>query len=117
MENLDLKCAELGQRLAQQQDVKEKLLTDALSVLEEQGVYALFLYLRARAGTPGEAVCKASVTFLRETPAASPLLANGDVWQALHQLGEDLDKLLFARDLLRQALVYGRYHAKVRENA
>ncbi len=117
MENLDLKCAELGKRLSEQDGVAETLLTDALSVLEEQGVYALFLYLRAREGKPGEAVCNASAKFLRETPAASPLLANCDVWQALQRLGEDLDKLLFARDLLRQALIYGRYHAKARQPA
>jgi tRNA-dihydrouridine synthase len=120
MENLDLKCAELGKRLTEQDGVAETLLTDALSVLEEQGVYAYFLFLRTRRGReqqPAEAACNASARFLRETPAASPLLANGDVFDALQRLGEDLDKLLFARDLLRQALVYGRYHAKARDGA
>jgi len=117
MENLDLKCAELGKQLAEQQGVEETLLTDALSVLEEQGVYALFLYLEARGRQPGKAIIGACVKVLRKTPTGSPLLATGDVWQALQQLGEDLDKLLFARDLLRQALVYGRYHVKARSAA
>ncbi|HLH67812.1 MAG TPA: hypothetical protein VKY90_01975 [Candidatus Dormibacteraeota bacterium] len=115
MENLDLKCAELGKQLAERQGVEEALLTDALSVLEEQGVYAYFLFLRTRRGReqqPAEVVCDASTAFLQKTPTGSPLLATGDMWQALQRLGKDLDRLLFARDLLRQALVYGRYHAK-----
>lgn len=117
MENLDLKCAELGKQLTERQGVEETVLTDALSVLEEQGVYALFLFLEARGRQPGRAISSACAELLRKTPTGSPLLATGDMWQALQQLGEDLDKLLFARDLLRQALVYGRYHAKVRDAA
>jgi hypothetical protein len=120
MENLDLKCAELGKQLADHQGVEETLLTDALSVLEEQGVYAYFLFLRTRRGReqrPAEAVCDASAALLQKTPTGAPLLGKGDLWQELQKLGEDLDKLLFARDLLRQALVYGRYHAKVRQPA
>ncbi len=128
MENLDLKCAELGKRLAEINDVDEALLRDALAVLEEQGVYAYFLFLQSRRGReqqsrrgreqrPAEAVCKASTAFLQSTPTGAPLLGKGDLWQALQKLGEDLDTLLFARDLLRQALVYGRYHAKARQPA
>jgi hypothetical protein len=113
MENLDLKCAELGKQFADIKDVDENLLRDALSVLEEQGVYAFFLYLEARGKQPGKAISRACVEFLQKTPSGSLLmLAPDDVWQALQRLGEDLDKLLFARDLLRQALVYGRYHVK-----
>ncbi len=48
-------------------------------------------------------------------PKARPGSATATCFAALQALAEDLDKLLFARDLLRQALVYGRYHAKARE--
>ncbi len=117
MENLDLKCAELGKRLAEQQGVDHPLLTEALSVLEEQGVYALFLYLKAEKKAPGAKVLEECKKFLQDEPTGSPLLGKGDQWQELQKLGEDLDTLLFARDLLRQALVYGRYHAKARQPA
>jgi len=120
MENLDLRCAELGKQLADLQGVDEALLRDALAVLEEQGVYAYFLFLRSRRGREpqtADAVCRASAAFLQKTPTGAPLLGAGDLWQGLQQLGEDLDRLLFTRDLLRQALIYGRYHAKARENA
>jgi hypothetical protein len=112
MENLDLRCADLGKQIAGQAD--EKLLTDALSVLEEQGVYAFFLFLKARGKQPGSRVSDACRDFLKRTPQARPLLgaAQGDVFAALQALADDLDGLLLARDLLRQGLVYGRYHAK-----
>ena len=110
MENLDLACAKLGKELADK-GVEEKLLTNALAVLEEQGVYAAFLFLNTRGG---KKISDACAEFLRKTPSASPLLGNGEVFSALQKLAEDLDRLLFARDLLRQALVYGRYHAKAR---
>ncbi len=117
MENLDLKCAELGKRLAEQDGVEETVFAEALSVLEEQGLYAFFLFLQARGRQPHRTVCNACADFLRGMPTGSPLLANSDVFDALQRLGEDLDKLLFARDLLRQALVYGPYHAKARDGA
>lgn len=108
MENLDVRCAELGSKLATKGD--EKTLTDGLSVLEEQGVYAFFLYLHARGDQGVSSCCE---TFLKKTPASAPLLVGtGDRFPSLRALGEDLDKLLLARDLLRQALIYGRYHAK-----
>jgi hypothetical protein len=113
MENLDLACAQHGKILAERQDIDERLLGDALSVLEEQGVYAFFLYLRARGKGPGRAIADSCVEFLRKVPTGSPLLAASD----LQGLGDDLDRLLFARDLLRQALVYGRYHVKARDAA
>lgn len=115
MENLDLACAGLGSELAGIQNAEEKLLTSTLSVLEEQGVYAFFLYLRARGGQPGGEISKKCHAFLKKHPAANPLLTDGysDVLQHIREkLVDDLDGLLLARDLLRQALIYARYHAK-----
>jgi hypothetical protein len=112
--NLDLECAKLGQQLAAEDGVDEKLLNDALAVLEEQGVYAFFLYLKAR-GAGGAGRSKdACAKFLRRVPQGSPLLDGGDELASLERLCQDLDNLLFARELLRQALVYGRYHVKAR---
>ncbi|MGO9059337.1 MAG: hypothetical protein ACLQU2_18415 [Candidatus Binataceae bacterium] len=114
MENLDLACAKLGKQLAEIKGVEEKLLTEALSVLEEQGLYAAFLFLEARGKKQGKDVSKRCADFLRETPSIVPLLGKDDIWPALQKLAGDLDRLLFARDLLRQALIYGRYHVKAR---
>ncbi len=117
MQNLDFACAKLGKELADIKGVEEKVFTDTLAVLEEQGVYAAFLFLNARGKDAGKKVSNASAEFLRKTPGGAQLLGDGDVFQALQKLAEDLDRLLFARDLLRQALVYARYHAKARGEA
>jgi hypothetical protein len=117
MENLDLACAKLGDELGSIEGLDEKTLTAALSVLEEQGVYACFLYLNARGGNAGRRVCEKLAGFLRDLPTGDSLLADGGLYEALQQLAKDLDNLLFARDLLRQALVYGRYHLKARNGA
>lgn len=112
MKNLDLACAELGSKLGQYKD-DENLLTDALGVVEEQGVYAFFLFLEARGKGPGKEISSACATFLQD----QGLLQNGnDVLRALRSdVVTKLDALLFARDLLRQALIYARYHAKASE--
>lgn len=115
VQNLDAACARLGAELAANgnKDAENKI-TKALGVLEEQGVYAMFLYLHAREGGWWS---EKLATFLREQPSAhNALLATAtgkdEPFDALHELAKNLDKLLFARDLLHRALVYARYHAK-----
>lgn len=109
VQNLDAACAKLGATLGTHD--AENRITKALGVIEEQGVYALFLYLHARENRWG---IDQLTTFLRENPSQQNALlgANNDLFPALQQLAGDLDKLLFARDLLQRALVYARYHAK-----
>lgn len=114
-ENLDLACARTGQAIAEKPSKElEKLVTSALAVLEEQGVYALFLFLKTRGGKAAPTIEQKVREFLKTTPQQAPLLPDdGDVFASLQSMSEDLDKLLLARDLLRQALVYARYHARV----
>lgn len=114
-ENLDLACAKTGQAIAEKPSKElEKLVTSALAVLEEQGVYALFLFLKTRGGKAAPTIEQKVREFLKTTPQRAPLLSgDGDVFALLQSMSEDLDKLLLARDLLRQALVYARYHARV----
>lgn len=116
MENLDMKCAELGQAIAADSHIDEKLLTDVLGVLDEQGLYAAFLYAKARDGNGSKAICKQVSKFLGSTPKGSPLASSGkkDLLGAIKDISNDLDNLLLARDLVRQALVYARYHAKAK---
>lgn len=113
MENLDLRCAALGERLGQGRDKeREKLLTDGLGVLQEQGLYAFFLFLKASKRGDPQQVTDACKAFLRDQGFL--LDGNSDLFQRLRSLAERLDDLLFARELLMQALVYARYHAKAR---
>lgn len=120
-ENLDLACARTGQAIAEKPSKElEKLVTSALAVLEEQGVYALFLFLKTRGGKAAPTIEQKVREFLKTTPQQAPLLpdnGNGDIFKSLQSMSEDLDKLLLARDLLRQALVYARYHVRVPQKA
>lgn len=115
VQNLDAACAKLGAKLAVSGSKDtENSITKSLGVLEEQGVYALFLYLHAREKQWGQKTSDELATFLRRQPSTQDALlsTNHDLFAALQQLAADLDKLLFARDLLHRALVYARYHAK-----
>ena len=120
-ENLDLACAKVGKTIAEQPSKElENLITSALAVLEEQGIYALFLYLKAQGKNKniGKTVSDRLYDFLKETPQQSHLLEDGpDVLSALQRLGENLDRLLLARELVRRSLVYARYHARLREES
>jgi hypothetical protein len=115
-ENLDIACAKLGKTIAESPSKElEKLVTSALAVLEEQGVYALFLFLKTRGGNGAENVKQEIFfKFLKNTPRQAPLLSDDPcVFTSLQQMVKNLDKLLLARDLVRQTLVYARYHARV----
>ena len=110
--NLDMECAKLGSKLGRESD--DKTLTDALSVLEEQGVYAFFLFLKQK--NDRRSVIDRCKEFLGEHLPGG-FGASDDVCRATQDIATDIDKLLLARDLLRQSLIYGRYHAKAKGNA
>ena len=117
--NLDASCAalgyELGTMVAKDKTSKdtESSITKALGVLEEQGVYALFLYLHAREKGFGHSVSTKLMEFLRlDDVGLVGERGDSEPFGALQELAKDLDDLLFARGLLHQVLVYARYHAK-----
>ena len=114
--NLDAACAELGHELGtsgQKPKDTETSITKALGVLEEQGVYALFLYLHAREKGFGDTVSTKLMEFLRsEDVGLVREQGDSEPFGALQELAKHLDDLLFAKDLLHQVLVYARYHAK-----
>jgi len=121
-ENLDIACARVGKTIAARPSKElENLITSALAVLEEQGVYALFLFLKAQTGKTrqlAEDIHDKLFTFLKKTPQQAPLLPdNNDIFTSLQHMAQDIDKLLLAHDLARQSLVYARYHARIQEKS
>ncbi|RMF49427.1 MAG: hypothetical protein D6750_06135 [Bacteroidetes bacterium] len=113
MKNLDIQCAELGRELATISGMEEKIINNALAVLEEQGPYAMFLYLKARHSNVAGEISDKSLKFLQGIFNARLNNVNG-VLKATTHLADSLDDLLFARDLLRTALSYARYHLKAK---
>lgn len=119
-ENLDLSCAKTAQEIALDitKDGKQlhRLLTQTLGVLEEQGLYALFLFLKTK-DKLGDLIASRLEKFLHQTPRQEPLFSGSeDCFTQIQRLAEDLDRLLLARDLLQQVLLYTSYHARVGED-
>ncbi|MEN3009267.1 hypothetical protein [Pseudothermotoga sp.] len=136
--NLDIECAKLGRELASL-DIKEKELNDALNVLEEQGIYAMFLYIQAKyksnVKNDFQKHCKGFLEHIlgknNQTNDKNDKDHNDKdhkdhddkredhddkrVLEFIKQLAENLDELLFAWDLLRRALSYALYHLKAKE--
>lgn len=122
VENLDLACARVGKEIAAMPAKElEKLITEALAVVEEQGIYALFLFLKTRPAKDCEranSISQKLHKFLKETPRQAPLLSSDtNILTSLQEIATDLDKLLLARELVMQALVYARYHARLQEES
>jgi hypothetical protein len=113
MQSLDIQCAELGRELAEISGIDEKVFNQALAVLEEQGPYAMFLYLNARHSGVADRINEKSLEFLRRI-FPGRLDGMNDILDAVKTLAESLDDLLFARDLLRTVLSYARYQLKAK---
>ncbi len=120
MENLEIELATKAEQIAEK-GVTHKQITDALGVLEEQGLYAFFLYIKAN--EKGKQ-CKAfenlrseCLTYLKKLPYQTPPQSSNDqdALEFAKSLAGNLDDLLFARDMLCQCLIYARYHAKAKE--
>jgi hypothetical protein len=129
--NLDLLCAEFGQKIAEK--VKdENIIRDALSVLQEDGIYACFLYLLSKGDKKSEEDKKSKEYKMRELKDSlwkflkhnrNPIsrinrissfekIEKNNIYEALSPLSNSLEDLLFAKELLERTLIYARYHAK-----
>lgn len=128
--NLDQKAAQYAQIIVKEAKPKElgNMVTKALGVLQEQGVYALMLFLLSRSE---KALCNLIINNLNnllieisrsigELPA--PNSSERDTSQPANilkfysdRICEDLDMLFLVRDVFEQTLIYARYGAKAKE--
>lgn len=119
-ENLDRYAAETGFKVADEllrvgdgrkaPQQGENHVTKSLGILQQDGVYAFFLYQEAQPEM-GTLVSRICGQFLRSQPIS--LLGPGEnVLASVRLLSEDLPQLLLAKDLLERAMVYARYHLK-----
>ena len=128
--NLDTLAAERAQAMVNKAkqgvaDVKkpvetlERLDTKALGVLQEQGVYALMLFLFSRTSDEKKVapLIRAQLyEALTQLPDFEGLTIEDDAERALEvytdNVLKNLDTLLQVRDLYEQTLIYARYGAK-----
>jgi len=131
--NLDKLAAERAQAMVKAaRDVKsvkkpvdtlERLATKTLGVLQEQGVYAMMLFLFSRSSDEGKiaplvrtqlfAALKSLPAFkdAQNVPAEKTNTQDTLKFYADKVL-DNLDTLLLVRDLYEQTLIYARYGAK-----
>lgn len=124
-QNLDRLCAQYGWQIAQQVyealgKAAETHINKSLGVLQEDGVYAFFLYQVSRGEREkrgAERLKKQAQSLLKSVPI-QPFNVIGGPLEAVRGngsvagLADNLDDLLLAKRLLEQALIYARYHAK-----
>jgi hypothetical protein len=127
MENLDRLCAEYGYKFAEEiketfnSDAKkaESLITKALGVLQEQGLYAFALFCKSRGSNEekgAEKMEEITTGLLKELS----LISNGDLLEEIRkddELASRLDDLLLAIQVLEKSLIYAKYHAKAFANS
>jgi len=129
MKNLDLLAARAAQEIIKDtsEGLKatevENLITKALGVLQENGVYAGLLYLYSRTSPNDRSISeKTRLKLLSLTSELQlPVLTETDASTALKfltdQICSDLDTLLLVKQLWEQTLIYARYGAKARSVA
>lgn len=120
MLNLDYLCMEYAQKISRVNDSKlENNLRKSLGVLQEDGVYAMFLWLEVK--DKGKNIRKVLIGLLNEWEIREHLLTNssnfpedsGNFYKKLKDVAKDIDKLLFMKKLIERTLTYALYHAKI----
>ncbi|MBK6934990.1 MAG: hypothetical protein QM292_02160 [Bacteroidota bacterium] len=117
MTNLDYICAKIGQNLIVKAD--ENIFRKALGILQEDGVYAMFLWLEKE----DSKIRKKLNNLLNENEITSKLLSDSKSFpddfkgfcEKLQEVAKDIDKLLFLKKILERTLTYALYHAKIKE--
>jgi len=126
MLNLDYECMKYAQNIMNSIDKSddkkgkelENNLKKALGVLQEDGVYAMFLWLEGKDG--GKNIREILIRLLNESEIRKHLLDNSSNFpenfskfcEKLGEVAQDIDKLLFVKKLLERTLIYALYHAK-----
>jgi len=114
------KDKEEGKKKSKQQlasDV-DNTVTKALGVLQENGVYACFLYLLAKEKENGNVVVEEMLNLLDKLNFGWGKPVENSGASVLKHIAEkvtvDLERLLLAKETLEQMLIYARYGAKAR---
>lgn len=116
--NLDFYCAKHGGKvgrevyegLEEDKNKAENHITKSLGVLQEEGIYAFFLYQRSEKDGGGRKVEEEAIDLFAEETIGLKL--KEDALENALELCRYLDKLLLARNLLEQTLIYARYYIK-----
>lgn len=116
--NLDQLAAQYAQKIVADGGKEiEILITKALGVLQEQGVYACMLFLFSRSGNE-KALANKIRPHLYDLLKKLPDFANASIGDNngleffANTVCDKLDTLLLVKELYEQTLIYARYGAK-----
>ena len=121
--NLDQLAAQYAQKIVADGGAEiENLITKTLGVLQEQGVYAMLLFLFSRTSNEKQLAQKSRpylYALLKELPAfaESELDDKNGLKFFADTVCADLDTLLLVKELYEQTLIYARYGAKAADKA
>jgi hypothetical protein len=97
----------------------DNTVTKALGVLQENGVYASFLYLLAKEKENGGVVVEEMLSLLDGLGFGWGKPSDNGAEQVLSHISDkvtvELERLLLAKETLEQMLIYARYGAKARD--
>lgn len=97
----------------------DNTVTKALGVLQENGVYACFLYLLAKEKENSSVVVDEMLNLLEELGFGWGKPTDNNPSTILKHMSKkvtaDLERLLLAKETLEQMLIYARYGAKARD--
>jgi predicted DNA-binding protein len=123
--NLDRLAAEHAQEIIRRTSGKkasdvDNTITKSLGVLQENGVYACFLYLLAKEEKEKrDVVVEEMLSLLDGLSFGWGRPVNNGAEAVLKHITEkvtdDLERLLLAKETLEQMLIYARYGAKARD--
>ena len=122
---VDRATAALDGPMAKRATAVDNLVTKALGVIQENGVYAGFLFLFSRTRTKDKTIAEVVREELlhlaaEDLPFGWGLPGSMASKEALPYVSgticSDLDPLLMTKEVFEQTLIYARYGAKARKN-
>jgi hypothetical protein len=124
IDNLDRLAAEHAQAVIKNTKDKkasdvDNVITKALGVLQENGVYACFLYLLAKEKKNGSVIVQEMLELLDRLSFDWGKPNSNKAEDVLSHITEkvtvNLERLLLAKETLEQMFIYARYGAKARQ--
>ncbi len=122
--NIEPICARYGMKIMENAgDRGETIVTKALGVLVENGIYAMSLFLlTCQDKDYGRRVLTRELAGLWKEPGIDLIpaatQANQDnVLKAVRNMTNDISKLILAKKITEQALTFARYHAKTKPDS
>ncbi len=94
----------------------ENVIQKSLGVLQEDGIFAFIIYLTSKQGGEkevAEEIIKGIRILLKDK--IKIMANNNDLIEEFKKLGNNMNNMLLAKDLIERTLIYARYHAKALE--